>query len=113
MEALVQEEGVDMAMIVSRDGFILEVETGRDLAVEPEQVGAMVSTFWATADGMGKELAAGLGLNGLVEFKEALVSTALLVDDDLILTVVADKHLHPATIRYLTVKFSELLQHVM
>jgi predicted regulator of Ras-like GTPase activity (Roadblock/LC7/MglB family) len=100
-------------MIVSRDGFILEMEAERSLAMEPESVGAAVSTFWSTADSMGNELEAGIGVNGLVEFKEALISTALLGSEELILTVVADKGTNPATIRYLTVKFSQLLEHLL
>ncbi len=113
LETLAQQQGVNVAMIVSRDGFILEMETGRGMSMEPETLGAAVSIYWTTADSMGRELEAGLGLNGLIEFKDALISTALLEENDVILTIVADRNVNPATIRYLTTKFSQLLEYML
>jgi predicted regulator of Ras-like GTPase activity (Roadblock/LC7/MglB family) len=109
VETLAQEEGVNLAMVVSRDGFILEMQSAQKLAFEPETLGAAVSTYWNMADGMGKELTAEDGLNSVVEFRNATVATALIEEEDLLLTVVADKKANPAMIRYLTSKFTHLL----
>jgi predicted regulator of Ras-like GTPase activity (Roadblock/LC7/MglB family) len=113
IESLAREEGVSLAMIVSRDGFILEMEAAPGLTTEPETVGAVVSSYWASADSMGLNLELGGGLNGMIEFDGAVVSTALIKEEDLILTLVTDRSMHAATARYLTVKFSELLTHVL
>lgn len=113
LEALAREDGVDLAMVVSRDGFIIELEAARTPEIEPETIGAAVSTYWATADRMGIELGAGQGLNGLFEFKDAVVATSLMAQNDLILTVAADRRTNPATIRYLTARFSQLLEQVL
>ena len=113
IETLAEQDGVNLAMIVSRDGFILELGAEREAPQEPETVGAAVSTYWSTVDAMGGELAAEVGLNSIVEFRGALLATSLLVQEDLILTVVADPQMNPATIRYLTCKFSELLETLL
>jgi predicted regulator of Ras-like GTPase activity (Roadblock/LC7/MglB family) len=113
LETLAQQEGINLAMIVSRDGFILEMETAREVPAEPDTIGAAVSTFWNTLDSLGKELEAGGGLTGIFEFKGAQVSASLIPEEDLLLTVVADKKANPAMVRYLTYKFSELLTHAL
>lgn len=113
IETLAQQEGVNLAMIVSRDGFVIEYGVGRELPIEPEPLGAVVSTYWTTVDAIGRELSAGQGNNGLVECGDAVISTALIANEELILTVVTDKETNPAMIRYLTVKFSSLLEQML
>mgnify|MGYP001826824138 CR=1 FL=1 len=109
LDTLVEQEGINLAMIVSRDGFIVEMQKGRDLTTDPETIGAALSTFWDHTDSMGKELTAKTGLNSIVEFQGAVVATSLIEAEDLLLAVVADPKTNPATMRYLTAKFSELL----
>ncbi len=113
LEVLAREEGVDFAMVVSRDGFIIEMEAARPPHLEPETIGAAVSTYWATADRRGSELGAGGGVNGIFEFKDGIIATSLMAENDLILTIAADRRTNPATVRYLTTRFSQLLEQVL
>jgi predicted regulator of Ras-like GTPase activity (Roadblock/LC7/MglB family) len=112
VEALAEQEGVNLALVLSRDGFILESEEGKE-TVDPEAVGVAVTTLWRAADEAGIEIELGAGANGLLEYKDGLLSTAVVRDADVILAIVADRDMNPATIRHLTVKFSELLAHVL
>lgn len=109
LEMLASQEGVNLAMVVSRDGFIVEAHSARKLPTEQETISAAVSTFWEHAGSLGRELSAEQGCNALVEYKNALVSTTLIESEDLLLCVVADSTTNPATMRYLSTKFSELL----
>ena len=110
IETLAEQDGVNVAMLVSRDGFVLELAAARALDMEAETVGAIVSTYWASAEAMGRELKAAPVRSSIVELKDAVVATALLEQEDLVLTVVADSNTNLATMRYLTVKFAELLE---
>ncbi len=109
LETLSQQEGVNLAMIVSRDGFIIDLQTARELPADPEIIAASVSSLWGAGDVLGHQLAAERGVNTLIEFRGALVSTTVLDREDLLLAVVSDQQSNPATMRYLTAKFSELL----
>ena len=106
---LAEQAGVNMAMIVSRDGFVVEVESARELPGDAESIGASISSFWNVTDRLGDELAARLGLSCLLRYRRGVVGTAFIPEEDLLLAVYADRATDPAAMRYLTTKYSALL----
>lgn len=95
---LVDIEGINTAVLVGRDGFVLEgVVGGGDLDVEA--VGAVISTGIGSSEVMGTELAVGEFRQNMVEYSGGVI-VVNLVGDNAILAVVADLKAPLGNIRY-------------
>ncbi|MFC1834855.1 roadblock/LC7 domain-containing protein [Thermodesulfobacteriota bacterium] len=65
-------EGVKTAVVVGRDGFVIEGIT-TDASHDVEAVGAVISTGLATAEIMGKDLAVGAMSQGMLEYDNGVL----------------------------------------
>ncbi|HTP66698.1 MAG TPA: roadblock/LC7 domain-containing protein [Geobacteraceae bacterium] len=88
LEDLVKVEGVTAAVIVARDGFVIDGVSNRG-NLETETVGAVISAGTGSSEVMGRELQVGTMTQGMMEFSDGLIIMSL-VGLDAILAVVAD-----------------------
>ncbi len=79
-------EGVLAALVVSRDGFVVEGVTSED-SVDLEAVGAIVASNLAAADSMGREMVRGTIRNLLLEFDEGPVAIGPAGPDAMLVVV--------------------------
>jgi len=94
---LVRTEGINTAVVVSRDGFVIEgVSTGD---VDTEGVGAVVASGIGAAEVMGRELMTGEMTQGMLEYKNGVIVMSTL-GMDAILAVVADLSAKLGSVRY-------------
>lgn len=97
LQELVQVGGVKTAVVVGRDGFVIDgVSNGGHL--ETETVGAVISAGIGSSEVMGRELNVGIMNQGMMEFSDGLIMMSL-VGDDAILAVVADNQANLGYVR--------------
>lgn len=90
-------DGVSAAVVVGRDGFV--IESAASGKVDIEALGAMASTGLGTSEAMGMELGKGQLNQMLVELQEGPIILSPLSPDELI-AIVADNHANIGRIRY-------------
>jgi hypothetical protein len=77
LREIVNVDGVRTAVVVGRDGFIIE-GVSNDKTVDTEAVGAVISTGLATLEKMAKDLAVG-GMNqGMLEYEKGVLVVGAL-----------------------------------
>lgn len=90
-------EGVTAAVVVGRDGFVIEsTDSGN---IDTEALGAMASTGLGTSEAMGAELGKGEMKQMLVELENGPILLSPLSEDELI-AIVADGNANVGRIRY-------------
>jgi predicted regulator of Ras-like GTPase activity (Roadblock/LC7/MglB family) len=98
LNELVNVEGINSAVVVGRDGFVIEgVASGTSL--DADAVGAVISTGIGSSEVMGRELEVGAMTQGMVEYDDGLIVMALL-GEDAILAVVADLNANLGNVRF-------------
>jgi predicted regulator of Ras-like GTPase activity (Roadblock/LC7/MglB family) len=90
-------EGVTAAVVVGRDGFVIESAESGD--IDTEALGAMASTGMGTSEAMGSELGKGEMIQMLVELDDGPILLSPLSEDELI-AIVAEKKVNIGRIRY-------------
>ncbi len=110
LERMREIEGVQTAIVVSRDGFILDaaLSTNQDA----EAIGAIVSTGLGASESIGNEINAGNLTLSMIEYKKSIVFIAP-VGDEAILTVTAIPNHNLGIIRYHVKKTSKELLEVL
>lgn len=102
LSELISIEGINTAVLVARDGFVLEgVTSGSKMDIEA--VGAVISTGIGSAEVMGNELSVGKFKQNLIEYTNGVI-VFNLVGDNAILAVVADVKAPLGNIRYQVMK---------
>lgn len=105
---LVNVEGINTAVVVGRDGFVIEgVTDGTNMDIEA--IGAVISTGIGSAEMMGRELNVGVMSQGMVEYKNGIIVMSFL-GLDAILAVVADLNANLGNVRYQVKKRSPEIQ---
>jgi DNA-binding response OmpR family regulator/predicted regulator of Ras-like GTPase activity (Roadblock/LC7/MglB family) len=88
LQELVGVSGVKTAVVVGRDGFVIDgVSNGGHM--ETETVGAVISAGIGSSEVMGRELNVGMMNQGMMEYSNGLIMMSL-IGNDAILAVVAD-----------------------
>jgi predicted regulator of Ras-like GTPase activity (Roadblock/LC7/MglB family) len=95
---LLKVDGVHTAVVVSRDGFVIEGASTAG-ALELDAAGAVVSAGIANWESIGKELHVGAMAQSMVEY-EAGIAVATLIGKDAILAVVAELKANLGNVRY-------------
>ncbi|NOQ21991.1 MAG: dynein regulation protein LC7 [Candidatus Aegiribacteria sp.] len=87
LEELVEVPGIDVAVCVGRDGFVIDAaSTGSS---DTEAIGAMVSTGMGSAESVGRELGLKEMDQAMMEFKGGIVMMTALGKDALLAIVAA------------------------
>ncbi len=90
-------DGVSAAVVVGRDGFV--IESAISGKVDIEALGAMASTGVGTSEAMGQELGKGQLSQMLVELENGPILLSPLSTDELI-AIVADGGANIGRVRY-------------
>ncbi|NTW92113.1 MAG: dynein regulation protein LC7 [Methanoregulaceae archaeon] len=99
-------DGVSAAVVVGRDGFVIESATSGKMDIDA--LGAMASTGIGTSEAMGRELGKGELTQMLVELDKGPIIVSPLSKDELI-AIVADSTANLGRIRYEVKKNKERL----
>lgn len=97
LEEFLRIDGVTAAVVVGRDGFVIESAVHGKADVEA--LGAMASTGLGTSEAMGNSLGKGELYQMLVEMEMGPIILAALTDNELI-AIVADSTANVGRIRY-------------
>ena len=97
LEEFLKVEGVSAAVVVGRDGFVIESAVSGK--VDIEALGAMASTGLGTSEAMGNTLGKGELSQMLVELEKGPIILSPLSSDELI-AIVADTTANVGRIRY-------------
>ena len=106
LEEFLKLEGVSAAVVVGRDGFVIESAVSGK--VDIEALGAMASTGLGTSEAMGVSLGKGELSQMLVELEKGPIILSPLSADELI-AIVADTTANIGRIRYELKKNKERL----
>ena len=104
---LVKVEGVITAVLVGRDGLV--IEAAGDSKTDVEAVGAMVTTAFSAYEGVGKELDIGGAMQIMAEFERSMIMAAA-VGPDAVLAVVTVANANLGSIRYQVKKYGRELE---
>ncbi|MDI9632462.1 MAG: roadblock/LC7 domain-containing protein [Methanolinea sp.] len=99
-------DGVSAAVVVGRDGFVIESATTGKMDIDA--LGAMASTGLGTSEAMGKELGKGELRQMIVELEQGPILMSLLSPEEMI-AIVASNEANVGRIRYELKKNKERL----
>lgn len=99
-------EGVSAAVVVGRDGFVIESAVSGKMDIDA--LGAMASTGMGTSEAMGKELGKGEISQMLIELEKGPIIMSPLSAEEII-AIVADAAANVGRIRYELKKNKERL----
>jgi len=105
---LLKVEGINTAVVVGRDGFVIDGLTN-GASMDVEAIGAVISTGVGTAEVMGRELKVGSMSQGMMEYKDGIIVMSFL-GREAILACVADSNANLGNVRYQIKKLSPEIQ---
>ncbi len=95
---IVNMEGISAAVVVSRDGFVIEgITSGEDSDVDA--IGAVISTGVGSSETVGDQLNVGGMVQSLVEYANGIVMMSL-IGEEAILAVTTDLKINLGHVRY-------------
>lgn len=97
LSELVRVEGINTALVVGRDGFVIEGESKGK--IDMEAIGAIVSTGIGSSEVMGEAMKVGEMTQGMIEYKNGVIVMGLL-GRKAVLAVVADSAANLGNVRY-------------
>ena len=110
LNEIVKTEGVNTAVVVGRDGFVIDGVSARG-NFDAEAIGAVISTGVGSAEVMGNELKMGNMTQSMLEYKEGVIVMSLA--GDAILAVVADARANLGMVRHQVKKHSPDIAKIM
>ncbi len=110
LSELVKTEGINAAVVVGRDGFVLDGISNRS-ALDTEAVGAIISTGIGSAEVMGGELKVGTMTQSMFEYSDGVIVLSLA--GEAILAVVADPKANLGMVRFQVKKRSPEIAKAM
>ncbi|MDQ7842960.1 MAG: roadblock/LC7 domain-containing protein [Armatimonadota bacterium] len=96
LEGLLRIDGVTAALVVGRDGFVIEAVSSD--AIETDSVGAIAASSLATSEAMGGELHLGPLGSILIEFEQGPVAVSP-AGPEAVLAVVGNQHVNLGRLR--------------
>ena len=103
---LIEVEGIIAALLVGRDGFV--IESAGDSRTDTEAVGALVTIAYSACERMGKDLNIGGATQIMSEYERSMVM-AVAIGEDAILAVVAGANANLGSIRFQVKRYSREL----
>ncbi len=97
LQDFLRNEGVVMAGIIGKDGFIIEYASNGE--VDVDAVAAMASTAMGTAESVGKEVGRGDASQMIMEYKGGNIIIAPVTENEIV-AVVSDGTANLGRIRY-------------
>ncbi len=87
LEGIVEINGIDVAVCVGRDGFVIDAASAAE--ADTEAIGAMVSTGMGAAESLGRELGLEEMDQAMMEYKGGIIMMTALGTDALLVVVAA------------------------
>lgn len=94
---VVHIDGIQSAVVMSKDGFVIEGNTQEGL--DSEAISAVVSTSLGNSERIGLELGLGDISQSLVEYENGIMMISM-VGSEAFLAVVSDKNTNLGNVRY-------------
>ena len=110
LKELVDVQGIDAAVCVGRDGFVIEAAAGSGADVDV--IGAMVATGLGSAESVGRELNVGALDQAMMEYKQGVI-VMTSIGEDAILSVVASTSASLGNVRLQVRKRKKQLMEVL
>jgi uncharacterized protein len=88
LSEFVKVEGISAAVVVGRDGFVIE-GISNEGKLDVETVGAVISTGLGSSEAMGRELGVGALVQSMIEFNNGVLVMGTLGKDALLCLVCA------------------------
>ena len=110
LNELIRVEGITTAVVVGRDGFVIEGDSKGKADIEA--VGAVVSTGVGASEMMGASLGAGEMTQGMVEYRDGVIVIGLL-GKKAVLAVVADSQANVGNVRYQVKQRTDALERAL
>jgi predicted regulator of Ras-like GTPase activity (Roadblock/LC7/MglB family) len=101
-------EGISAAVVVSRDGFVIEGVT-QNGKFDGEAVGAVISAGIGSSQVMGNELKVGTVSQMMIEYKGGMILVSFL-GDSAVLATVSDLSANLGNVRYQVKKRSQAIE---
>jgi predicted regulator of Ras-like GTPase activity (Roadblock/LC7/MglB family) len=95
---LVKVEGIRSAVLIGRDGFVIEGISHANVDMDP--VGAVISTSLGASEVMGTELKVGEPVHAMLEYTSGIIFVSYL-GSQAVLAIVADVKANLGHIRFL------------
>ncbi len=104
-------EGVNAAVIVSKDGFVIDMVHSGEASFDPDSLAAMITTLYGASSRLGEELQLGEPDMVTLEYK----NNYILVEDvgEALVAVLADKRAILGRIRYELKKQRDRIRSVL
>lgn len=110
LEELVTARGIDVAVCVGRDGFVIDsASTGK---ADTEAIGAMVSTGMGAAESVGRELGLAEMNQTMMEFKNGIIMMTV-IGQEALLAIVASNDANLGQIRLQVRKYAPKIVEVL
>ncbi len=94
---VVHIDGIQSAVVVSKDGFIIEGNSHE--GIDAEAIGAVVSTSLGNSESIGRELGLGAVTQSLVEYESGIMMITML-GSEAFLAVISDMNTNLGNVRY-------------
>jgi predicted regulator of Ras-like GTPase activity (Roadblock/LC7/MglB family) len=104
---LMQADGIVKAVMVGRDGFVIE-STGES-TIDEEAIAALVTTAFSNHENIGKELNVGRAKQIMIEFERSVIM-AVSIGEEAILAVVTGANASLGSMRFQVKRFSRELE---
>jgi predicted regulator of Ras-like GTPase activity (Roadblock/LC7/MglB family) len=104
---IIQVEGITSALLVGRDGFV--IESAGESKIDIEAVGALVTIAFSSYEGMGRELNIGSAVQIMAEFERSMIMAAA-IGKDAVLAVVTGANANLGNIRFQVKRYSRELE---
>lgn len=102
---LISVDGITAAVVIGRDGFVIESVTNSSL--DTEAIAGIISGGVRNTDEMGKDLGIGTLAQSMIEYDGGMILTRVINDNGAILTVVATDKALIGNVRYQLNKFAD------
>lgn len=108
LEDLSKVEGITTAVVVSRDGFVIDGVSSTG-AIDMEAIGAITSAGVGSSEVMGRELNVGQMTQIMNEYKDGIIVASFL-GEGAILVIVADLKANLGNVRYQVKKRAPVIE---
>ncbi|MCK6600489.1 MAG: roadblock/LC7 domain-containing protein [Bacteroidetes bacterium] len=105
LKNLISVEGILAAVVIGKDGFVIESLTNTDL--DTDAVGGIISGGIRNTEEMGKDLGVGTLHQSMIEYENGILLSKVVTESGTLLAIVASDKALVGNVRYQLNKFGE------
>ena len=111
LESLVTVDGISAAVVIGKDGFVIDSISKSDL--DTEVIGGIVSGGIRSTEDMGTELNIGTLHQSMIEYDKGVILSKLISAGGAILAIVATEKAVIGNVRYQLNKFGDQIAKLL